>query len=120
MEELLVEVITGVKHADVEVMKSYLVKAFTEMKSGGEVTVTSDKGENGGITCMIDVDLDSYGYGQGFSEVRFNNPESVINLIVISASHVSGLDIGIDVEDLSDTEVEITIKAIDKNNQTKH
>ena len=92
-------------------MKNDFIDAIEEMIEGSDVTINTEKESDGFITCSTNVNSKDSGYGNYYGTVKFCNPESIVNFIVHCAGHTKVGSIGFGVEDISSTEVEITLAA---------
>lgn len=95
----------------IEAMIKDLKNTFEDLKGGALVEITTEKEDHNYITCTTSVDCGDYGYGGYFGNVKFVNPESIVNILMHVAIETGATPLGIHPEDISSTEVKLTLKA---------
>ena len=98
-------------------MKQDFISAIKEIKKGAKVLITTEKEDDGFITCMTSIEFKNNGHGNFYGDVRFVNPESIMNFILHCAGYTKIGSLGFRVKDISESEVEIEICSASK---TKH
>ena len=94
---------------DFESMKIDFINMIKAVDGGALATIETEKMEHGYICCSTNIDQGSSGYGYCYFDVKFVNPESIINVIRHCCGEAKVKSIGISVEDIDNETVELTL-----------